>query len=192
MPKRKVTKRDAERPAWEDILRREVAAGGKILILGIGNPDKADDGAGSLAAEALKKELKGRGHDSRASGACGSAVRKRIKILLGYETPESLTGEIRAFGPRLVIMIDAALGTHAPGAVFIVEREDIPDEGVSTHKISLRILVAYLEKTVGCTVVFLGIQASDLELGKPATPAVERAARDAALALGAMLRSSSA
>jgi hydrogenase maturation protease len=89
-------------------------------------------------------------------------------------------------------MIDAALGGRAPGAVFIVEREDIPDEGVSTHKISLRMLVAYLEKTVGCAVVFLGIQASDLELGKPASPAVERAAQRAAVALERMLRSSSA
>ena len=177
MAMHKAKKRDAGRPAWKDILRREVAAGGKTLILGIGNPDKADDGAGILAAEALKKALRGRG---------------RNKVLLGYETPESLTGEIRAFAPRLVIMIDAALGGRTPGAVFIVEREDIPDEGVSTHKISLRMLVAYLEKTVGCTVVFLGIQASDLELGKPASPAVERAAQRAAVALERMLRSSSA
>jgi hydrogenase maturation protease len=167
------------RSAWEDTLRREIAAAGMVLVLGIGNPDKADDAAGILAAKSLKKALGGR-------------LSRRIKVLLGYETPESLTGEIRAFAPRLVIMIDAALGGRAPGAVFIVEREDIPDEGVSTHKISLRMLVAYLEKTVGCAVVFLGIQASDLELGKPASPAVERAAQRAAMALERMLRSSSA
>ncbi len=177
MATHKAKKRDAGRPAWQEALRREIAAAGKVLVLGIGNPDKADDAAGILAAEGLKKALGGRA---------------RIKVLLGYETPENLTGEIRAFAPRLVIMIDAALGAHAPGTVFVVKREDIPDEGVSTHKISLRMLVAYLEETVGCKAVFLGIQASDLELGKPATAAVERAAQGLAASLAAMFRSSSA
>ena len=89
-------------------------------------------------------------------------------------------------------MIDAALGAHRPGEVFPVEREDIPDEGISTHKISLRMLVAYLEETVGCSVVFLGIQAADLEIGNPVSKPVARAAGRLAAALAAMLRSSSA
>jgi hydrogenase maturation protease len=167
------------RPAWEGSLRAAIKAAGKVLVLGIGNPDKADDAAGILAAKALKKALVGR-------------TRSRVKVLLGYETPENLTGEIRRFAPRLVVMIDAALGAHPPGEVFCVEQEDIPDEGVSTHKISLRMLVAYLEETVGCAVVFLGIQAADLELARPVTPPVARAAARLAARLAGMIRSSSA
>jgi hydrogenase maturation protease len=175
----KAKKRESKRPAWRGALRREIKAAGKVLVLGIGNPDKADDGAGILAAKALKKALGGR-------------ARARIKVLLGYETPENLTGEIRSFAPGLVIMIDAALGPHRPGEVFPVACEDIPDEGLSTHKISLRMLVAYLEETVGCAVAFLGIQAADLEMGNPVGKPVARAADRLAAALATMLRSSSA
>jgi len=173
------TKR-AARPSWEAALRAQIkAAQGKLLVLGIGNIDKGDDGAGILAARALRKELAGR-------------ARGKVRVLLGYETPESLTGAIRAFAPRLVVMIDAALGTRPPGEIFLVAREDIPDEGVTTHKISLRMLIAYLEETVGCRVIFIGIQAGDLELGRPASPAVARAARTAGARIAAIVRSSSA
>jgi len=175
-----VEKKRAPRPAWESALRVEISAAGKVLVLGIGNPDKADDAAGILAARGLKKKLLSR------------PGRSRVKVLLGYETPESLTGAIRAFAPRLVVMIDAALGTRPPGEIFLVAREDIPDEGVTTHKISLRMLIAYLEETVGCRVIFIGIQAGDLELGRPASPAVARAARTAGARIAAIVRSSSA
>ena len=162
------------RPAWKRALRREIASAGKVLVLGIGNPDKADDGAGIVAVKELKATL-------------GSRERGRVKILLGYETPENLTGEIRRFAPGLVLMIDAVIGPHPAGTIFAVETEDIPDEGISTHKISLRMLVTYLETTVGCRVRFLGIQAARIELGRPLSPSAEKAARALARWLGETL-----
>ena len=56
-------------------LRREIKAAGKVLVLGIGNPDKADDGAGILAAKALKKALGGRAR--RASRSCSATKPRR-------------------------------------------------------------------------------------------------------------------
>jgi hydrogenase maturation protease HycI len=175
----KGTEKKPPRPAWKRRLRSEVAAAGKVLVLGVGNPDKGDDAAGILAAQGLKK-------------AMGGQARRRLKVLLGYETPENLTGEIRKFGPGLVLILDAALGPHPPGTVFLVDKDEIPDEGVSTHKISLKMLVYYLEETLGCTVAFLGIQSADLGLGRPVTKPVERAAKRLSAALAEILRSSSA
>jgi hydrogenase maturation protease len=166
------------RPAWKRALRREIASAEKIVVLGIGHPDQGDDAAGILAAKELRKVLGRRG-------------RSGVKVLLGYETPENLTGEIRKFSPRLVIMLDAAIGPHLPGTVFAVEAEDIPDEGISTHKISLRMLVAYLESTIGCRVRFLGVQPGRIELGRALTPAAERAARTLACWLGKALEKKS-
>jgi hydrogenase 3 maturation protease len=110
-----------------------------------------------------------------------------VKVLLGYETPENLTGEIRKFSPCLVIMIDAVIGPASAGTVFPVDTEDIPDDGVSTHKISLRMLVSYLETTAGCRVRFLGIQAGRIEMSPTMTPSVEKAARTLARWLGESL-----
>lgn len=164
------SKQKVHLPAWKRALRHELAAG-KIIILGIGNPDKADDGAGILTAKELRKALGGR-------------ARGRAKVLLGYEAPENLTGEIRRFAPALVLMVDAVIGPGPVGSVIPVTAGDIPDDGVSTHKISLRILVTYLETTVGCRVRFLGIQAGNIEWGPAMTPSVEKAARALARWLG--------
>ena len=174
MAKQRPTGRDADRSAWKRALRGELAAAGKVLVLGIGNPDKGDDAAGILAATELKRKLEGHGHG-------------KVKVLLGYETPENLTGPIRKFDPSLVLMIDAVIGSHPPGTVFSVTPKDIPDDGISTHKISLVMLVAYLEATIGCRVRFLGIQPAGIEIGRAPTPAVERAARALARWLGESL-----
>jgi hydrogenase maturation protease len=171
MAKRKSKERGAARPSWKRALRREIASAGKVLVLGIGNPDRGDDGAGVLCAREL------------AAARTGQA-RGRLKVLVGYETPENLTGEIRRFAPGLVLLVDAVVGPHPAGTVFPVGAEDIPDDGVSTHKISLKMLVTYLETTVGCRVRFLGIQAGSLELGRTLTPSVEKAARTLARWLG--------
>lgn len=167
----KSLERKTGRPAWKRALRREITSAGKVLVLGIGNPDRGDDGAGVLCAREL------------AAARTGPA-RSRLKVLVGYETPENLTGEIRRFAPGLVLMVDAVVGPHPAGTVFPVGAEDIPDDGVSTHKISLKMLVTYLETTVGCRVRFLGIQAGSLELGRTLTPPVKKAARTLARWLG--------
>lgn len=171
MAKRKSKERGAARPTWKRALRREITSAGKVLVLGIGNPDRGDDGAGVLCAREL------------AAARTGPA-RSRLKVLVGYETPENLTGEIRRFAPGLVLMVDAVVGPHPAGTVFPVGAEDIPDDGVCTHKISLKMLVTYLETTVGCRVRFLGIQAGSLEPGRTLTPPVEKAARTLARWLG--------
>jgi hydrogenase 3 maturation protease len=149
--------------AWRGRLRREIQAAGKTVILGVGNTSKGDDAAGLLCAEELKKLILGKAHS-------------RLKILLGQDTPENCTGKIREFNPDLVLILDAAQGSYRPGTIFLVEKDRIEDDGVSTHRISLALLISYLEETIGCRVIVLGIQPLDLGFGEDVSADVKKSA----------------
>jgi hydrogenase maturation protease HycI len=147
---------------WKARLAAESGGARKIVVLGVGNPDKGDDGAGPLCLELLKQALP-------------ADVEARLLIIDGREVPESQTGPIRRFGPDLTVIVDAAVGGHAPGTVFVVGKDGISDNEVSTHRISLLYLVRYLEESIGSRVLVVGIEPVTLAEGAPMTPAVARA-----------------
>jgi len=142
----------------------ELRAAPRVVVLGVGNVGRADDGAGIRTAAALKKRL-------------GKKGRSRLKVLLGHETPENLTGEIRRFRPDLVLILDAAAGGKKPGSVFVLERKDMAVEDISSHRMPLALLADYLEKSVGCRVRILGIEPRScregVSLSAPVRKAVE-------------------
>ena len=135
---------------WEKSAQEALGAARRIVVLGVGNPDRGDDGAGVGAVAALRKRL-------------SAARKRRIRVLLGGSAPENLTGNIRAFGPELVVILDAALGGRKPGTLFLVQPENVADDGVTTHQISLRRLVRYIEESIGCPLLVLGIQPKTME-----------------------------
>jgi hydrogenase maturation protease HycI len=133
-----------------------------MVILGVGNMDRGDDGAGVVAARTIAMSIPRR-------------LRSKVMIILGHETPETTTGEIRAFRPDCVLIFDAAIAKRRAGALFIVERELLVDEALSTHRLSLAMLVRYLEESVGCRVVVLGIQPRRTDCGSTLSPPVQKA-----------------
>jgi len=147
---------------WNERLRKEIASARAIVILGVGNTDRGDDGAGVAAARIVAKNIPLR-------------LRSRVKIILGHETPETTTGEIRAFRPDCVLILDAAIAKRRAGALFIVERELLVEEALSTHHLSLAMLVRFLEESVACRVVVLGIQPKRTDRGSPLSPPVQKA-----------------
>lgn len=148
--------------------KKAVAAGlkgrGRIVIMGVGNPLKGDDAAGLLCAEALLKGIPAKD-------------RRGVKILRTYDVPENYTGIIRKFRPTRVIIIDAALAGLKPGDIFVLEKEKIVLEEISSHKIPLMVLISYLEQSIGCRVTVIGIQAHDLSFGAPVTPVIKAAVK---------------
>ena len=118
----------------------------RISIVGVGNPARGDDGAGIAVVRALRR--------AQSDGQ----ARFGVQLILGFETPESATGDLRAFRPDLVVLVDAAAGKHPPGAPFLVPPGDIAEEDVSTHRVPLSLLVRYLEEDVGVRTIVLGIQ----------------------------------
>ena len=156
--------------SWKDPLALALRGAKKTAILGVGSSVNGDDGAGPRCAERLKRRITPPAED-------------RILVIDAGEVPEHYTGALRRFGPDLTVIIDAAMARHSPGTIFLVDRNRIADDGVSTHSLSLRYLVRYVEETIGGAVWILGIQPKDWGPAagrKRLSPPVEKSTREVA------------
>jgi hydrogenase 3 maturation protease len=157
---------------WRKRLVWELRAARRLFVLGVGNPDLADDGAGCLCVRLLGRRPARSPHID-GHGARGEL--EEIQVLDGGEVPESATGLIRKFRPTHVLIIDAAAGGHAPGTIFFMNKKKILDDDLTTHRIPLSHLVRYLEKSVGCRVILLGIEPGMIATGRTMSPEVNAA-----------------
>jgi hydrogenase 3 maturation protease len=168
---------------WKARLAKELGQPERLAVLGVGNVSRGDDAAGVLCAEALVR-------------LAAPSANPRLKVFVAHEAPENFTGAVRDFGPSHVLVIDAAAGGYPPGTIFPVDPAVIPDEDVSTHRAPLSTLAAYLERTVGCRVVILGIEPGAFETRAALSPGVQAAVESLSVWLAAFigrrLRSSSA
>ena len=160
---------------WRALLKRKLQGVHSAVVLGIGNLQKGDDGAGTACAE-------------RIAGALTRGKRRRIEAIPAGEVPENYTGTIRRFKPSHVVIIDACGARKAPGSIFLIEPSAIVDADATTHRMPLSMLVRYLEETVGCRVVVIGIEPQSLDrchaLSAPVGRAVDRLARFLTSCLG--------
>jgi hydrogenase 3 maturation protease len=161
--------------AWKARLARELGWPERLAVLGVGNVAKGDDGAGVRTAQALARLVR-------------SERTSRLKILIAHEAPENFTGAVRDFGPSHVVIVDAAGGGFPPGTVFLVDRSGILNEDVSTHRTPLTALADYLEETIGCRVIILGIEPETLIPGGPLSAPVQRATEGSAAYLADFAR----
>jgi hydrogenase 3 maturation protease len=181
---------------WRETVSRELRNAGRLFVLGVGNRRKGDDAAGSLCVRLLRREMAVR----MRPGAKGAQLARRspvfrkglapeVRVVDAGEAPENATGEVRKFAPTHVLIIDAAVGGHRPGTVFVVDRRKIRQEDVSTHRLPLSLLARYLEKSFGCRVILLGIEPREVGWGKPVSAVVEASAARLAAWLAGILRS---
>ena len=150
---------------WDLVLDREIRRAVRVAIVGVGNPARGDDAAGTLVARGLLAGL-------------GSSPGK-VLVIAAEEAPENFTGVIRAFGPDLSLLVDCAAAGRRPGALFLVDPAGVAEDAVSTHRIPLSRLARYIRETMGCRVLILGIEPVSFENGARLSPAVDRAVRKA-------------
>jgi hydrogenase 3 maturation protease len=169
---------------WSRAVSEKLEGAERLFVIGVGNPGRGDDAAGSLCARRLKHELSRRKPAAPAGspvfGRCGGKpVRSRpiaVQVLDAGEAPENATGLIREFHPTHVLIVDAALGGFKAGTIFIIDKKKISQEDISTHRIPLIHLIRYLEEGVGCRVILVGIEPQQITVGKPASLAVRSSA----------------
>lgn len=168
----------ADRPAagWGDRLRQLAGGAAVVAVLGIGNELMGDDAAGVLTVRELERTLP-------------AAVRGgRVRLYECATTPENFTGALERLKPDLVLMIDAADLGAAVGEVRLLDPASMGSMMHSTHTMPLSFLADYIARTSGAQVVALGIQAGQIQLDRPVSPAVcrgvERAARAVVASLG--------
>ncbi len=117
---------------------RNMLGSKSFIILGVGNPDKGDDGIGNLVV---------------------SRLRTRHKLDCG-PMPENFTGKIREKKPEIVLIIDAVDFGGKPGETVFTEAEKAQGIALSTHAMPLSMFCKLLP---GSKVYLLGIQPKDLE-----------------------------
>lgn len=133
----------------------------KLIVLGVGNELKSDDGVGPFIIRKLIDEN----------------IENDNLLLINAETvPENFTGKIRKENPSHVIIVDACLMGTEPGEIKIVDKEDFANIGISTHSMSLSYFVKYLEMDNDFKVIFVGIEPETMDWGENPTANVEKTA----------------
>jgi len=117
----------------------------KVIILGIGNELKRDDGVGPFIISELQK----------------LDFTDKVILINAQTVPENFTGKIRRENPSHIIIIDACLMGLNSGDIKIVDSEDFVNIGISTHSMSLSYFIKFLN--VG-NILFIGIEPQSLEL----------------------------
>ena len=135
----------------------------KLIVLGVGNELKSDDGVGPFIIKKLKEE---------------SIENDDLLFIDAQTVPENFTGKIRKENPTHVIIVDACLMGSRPGDMKIVDKNDFANIGISTHSMSLSFFVRYLEKDTDFKIIFVGIEPETMDWGAKPTPVVEKAANE--------------
>lgn len=162
--------RDAPGDAEAD-LRSElesIAGDGKVYVLGLGNTDRADDGAGVLVALALKKPFP-QFSFSEHDGVEGT-------VLDISEATGSLT----------VFFVDAANMGERPGTVKVVRKDDINEKEITTHRVAVSLMASLLERE-GKRSAVICIQPGRIEFRGRMTEPVESAVRTVVGALTSVM-----
>jgi len=127
----------------------------RVVILGVGNTLRRDDG---LGPEFVK----------RLMGLSG-----KVMILDCGSVPESYVGPIRRFKPSHILIVDAADMGLPPGTFKLVYNLKTPDVFISTHSLPLNFFTEYLESQTSTKIALLMIQPKDITLGESLSPEVE-------------------
>lgn len=136
---------------------------GRVVVVGIGNPFRGDDVAGSLVARNLRARLSWSGAEN------GSVVEAE-------DVPEAFLGPLTRPVPQVVVLVDAVELGEAPGTVALLEVEELQDRQNTTHAPSLSLLARYIRTETGADVFVLGIQPGTLDWDeRPSAPVVDSA-----------------
>jgi len=131
----------------------------RLAIVGVGNPLKGDDFAGSFVAKKLMSRL--------------PKNARRPLILDAESSPENFTGRIRVFRPKTVIFIDSAIMRSSPSTIRLIDLQETDYPYFSTHNLPLRLLGSLM---AGVERLFLlGIEPKSTMFGDEMSSEVRRA-----------------
>ena len=160
----------------KDELASRLKGAHRVAVLGVGSELRGDDIAGLLVIQALQRSKK-----------ANKSI--KLKTFEGSTAPENITGEIRAFKPTHLIIVDTADIGEKPGAVLLLRADEV-GRGISfsTHKIPPKILIDYFAHSLKCEIIIIGIQPKSIGFGKPASKAVIASSKSVAASILAALK----
>ena len=128
-------------------------SGKRILLVGIGQPLRGDDGAGVELARRL-------------------AAKGKSRVIEAGNSPENFLGPVASARPEVILIADAARLDRPPGSWDLLDRGEISGGTASTHDSSLGLLMEFWEKETGARVLLLGIEGKDTRWGGGLSPEV--------------------
>ena len=131
----------------------KIIAGKNILILGVGNRLRQDDGIGSYLVKRLQKRVS-------------------IPMIDAGDVPENYIGPIENSGANFVLVVDAADFGGSPGEIALIELDKIKNFGISTHTANLSLLFKVIPQDKRPDVFLVAIQPGSTEIGQGLTDAV--------------------
>jgi len=120
----------------------------KIVILGLGNPGRRDDGAGLY----LFKKLK------------ANDQLKDIHFIEAGRTPENYLQQILSCSPQLVIFIDMLRNSDSD-QIQLLDSDSIAGDGFTTHSYSIKLVEKYLKNHNKINIKYLGVPAANTKTG---------------------------
>jgi hydrogenase 3 maturation protease len=135
----------------------EMLEGKKLVILGVGNKLKGDDGIGSVVVEEL------------------TTGEKKL-VIDCEEVPEAYSQRVSKFKPDAIVIVDAVDFKVQPGGYFLAKLDDNLQNyaPLSTHKIPLKVLADMFRKETGAEIYLLGIQPKIIEFGSGLSKELEK------------------
>ncbi|MFA5778841.1 MAG: hydrogenase maturation peptidase HycI [Elusimicrobiota bacterium] len=129
-----------------------------LLIVGIGNSLKGDDGAGPEIIKRLQKK--------------GQVP---FSLLDAGSAPENYTKTIKDFKPETIIFIDAVEMKETPGTVKIIDEKNISSGYFTTHNMPLNLFLDYIKEETKAKIIFIGIQPKSTRFGEGLSAPVQKA-----------------
>lgn len=131
---------------------------GRIVIVGVGNPDCRDDGTGVRLVESLP---------------CTRALRP---IVAGH-SPEFHLRDIIDAAPDVAMFVDAVDLGSPPGSAALVEKDQLSDGWGNGHQPPLSIVMKYISQETGADIFLLAVQPEDVSGGNALSAPVAGAVR---------------
>ena len=128
---------------------------GRVLIVGIGNRQHADDGVGPVLIDKLS-----------SAGF--------TNILDVGTVPENYTKFIIQCLPDTIILVDALSFGGQPGDWKIFTPDECNEYGFSTHNASLSLFASYIRQNIPAKIFILGIQPATTDFKVGLSPELEQ------------------
>ena len=127
---------------------------GKVVIIGMGNSLRGDDGVGSILASRIKNKV---GFDVFDVGI----------------SPENYLEKIIQAKPDTIVIIDAADFSGLPGEFKVLKAQDIKTcNFFATHNASISLTINYLQNNLKVDIMALLIQPKTIIFGEILSPEV--------------------
>ena len=131
----------------------KIIEGKRVLLLGVGNRLRGDDGLGSYLIKRLQNKI-------------------NIPLIDASDVPENFIGPIEESGADLILIVDAADIGANPGDIALVDVDKLKSFGISTHTANLSLLFKVIPQDRRPEALLVAVQPASTETGRGLSEAV--------------------